>query len=311
LRLAKKLVDVEDLMVWAAAELARKRPPGAVSAPALDVSRGDRELVGKWDRPMGYAPMSPMFSAGLARAGCARGDPPHPDALVIEQALERAKLAPPAPMIDADDLAHGLGFALDTAGPMRKALGNSATLMVVHGRLSKRPSLGFEPMQPTARRAANGKPGVWRLESWSEPTFDDHAHAYRTVEAACGPKRKDAYPSGAYGVLDWAPDPQSRVEERAAYAGWLAGLFWMVEALSGRLESRAALAPRAALRPWMGERDGAAVHDLYGPGADRVYSRGEAATVAAERNFGRRRAVQGGAVYVGVGDDGDAGVWEA
>ena len=85
----KRLQDVEDLIVWAASELARKRPGKVVSLPVFNVSRADREIVGKWSRPMGFPPMSPMFAAGFGQAGAARGDPPHDDALIVEAVCDK------------------------------------------------------------------------------------------------------------------------------------------------------------------------------------------------------------------------------
>ena len=308
--MAKKLVDVEDLMVWAASELSRKRP-GKVVQLRLDVSRTDGELTGRWNRPMGYPPMSPMFAAGLARAGVARGDPPHDDALIVEDALERLRLIRPEPRIEDSDLAFGLGFAVECAKPHARALGQASNLAIVSGRLGKRPDLRLQALEPEPRRAPNGKPGVWRLESWAEPTFGDHATMHRLVETPCPPKRKDSYATGAYCIVDWRPEPQELVDERATYAGWVAGLFWLAADLSGKLETRSALTPRAALRPWMGERDGEPVRDLYGSGADRVFGGDEAAALKAERAAGRRRPVQGGSVYHAPGGRAQSGAEEA
>ena len=296
--MAKKLVDVEDVVVWAAAELSRKRPGGAPRAPALNVSRTDRELVGKWDRPMGAPSMHPMWAGGFGQAGVARGDPPHEDALAVEAAIERLRLTKPElpAWIDAD-LVDGFGFSLDAVGALRAALANVANLVLVHGRLGSRPTLRLEPLEISAKLSANGKPGVWRRECWDEPTFDDHARASRFVEVACAATRKGVYPAGAYGVLEYAPDPQEIVNERAEYAVWRAGLEWLAAALSDALESRTALAPRAARRPWMGDRDGAAAPDLFRPGAEGVWSGDEAATLAAERAAGKRRPRGGGSVY--------------
>ena len=108
---------------------------------------------------------------------------------------------------------------------------------------------------------------MWRQECWDGPTFDDHGHAWRQVEVACSPIRKDLYPAGAYGIVEFTPAPQELVNERAEYAVWRASLVWLAAALSGALKSRAALPPRAAARPWMGERDGEPVRDLFGAGA--------------------------------------------
>ena len=296
--MAKKLLDVEDLVVWAADELSRKRPGKVVALPVFNVSRADREIVGRWNRPMGFPPMSPMFAAGFGQAGVARGDPPHEDALTVEAAIERLRLTAPelSPDVEAG-LVDGLGFALDAGGALQAALRNAANLLLVHGRLGSRPSLRLEPPEVSAKLAANGKPGVWRLESWAEPTLDDHADARRVVEVACSPLRKELYPAGAYGVVEFSPSPQELVNERAEYAVWRAALVWLAAALSGALESRSALPPRAAERPWRGERDGEPVRDWFGVSAERVYGPDEAATAAAERAVGRRRPVAGGSVY--------------
>lgn len=296
--MAKRLCDVEDLVVWAASELARKRPGKGARTPALDVGKFDRELVGRWHSPMGYPPMSPMFAAGFGQAGGCRGDPPHEDALTVEAAIERLRFTKPAlPAWIDGDLLDGFGFPLDAVGALRAPLANAANLLLVHGRLGSRPSLRLEPPELSAKLAANGKPGVWKQECWDEPTFDDHKRASRTVEVVCVATRKGVYPAGAYGVVEYAPDPQEIVNERAEYAVWRAALVWLAEALTGALESRTALAPRAAARPWMGERDGEPVRDLFRPGADGVWSGDEAATLAAERAAGRRRPRAGGSVY--------------
>jgi hypothetical protein len=312
--MGKKLVDVEDLMVWAANELARKRPGGQARPPSLGLNRADREIVGKWDRPMGYPSVSPMFAAGLSRSGGARGDPPHDDALVVEQAIERLRLARHFTVPDCMEavLCAGLGFALDAASALRRALGNIANLVLVHGRLASRPSLRLEPPAPSPKLAPNGKPGVWRLEAWAEPTFDDHAHAQREVETpVTSLKRRNQYPDGAYGVLEYSPTPQDLVEERAEYWGWRFGLAWLAAELGGKLESRTALAPRAAIAPWLGDRDGEPVRDLFAPGAPGVFGAHEAATLEAERRTSRRRTVAGGNIYAWRARDDGSGAQEA
>jgi hypothetical protein len=293
-----KLLDVEDLLIWVAAELARKPPEtGRAARQAFDVSRADRELVGRWDRPMGFPAVSPMFSPGISRGGRGRGEPPHPDALRVESALEALRLTSPPCVIDEPDIAHDLGFRLDVAGELRAALRNAANLVIVHGRLASRPMLRLKPLEASPRLASNGKPGVWRREEWLEPTFADHAQTSRFVEVRVVAIRKNLYPTGAYGVVDWSPSPGDVLAERAEYAAWLSGLVWIAQSVSGALESRAALPPRAAARPWMGERDGEPIRDVTGPGADRVYSAADAAGLAGERRAGRRRPRAGGATY--------------
>jgi hypothetical protein len=298
----RKLLDVEDVVVWAAGELARKRPGNVAALPVLG-SKRDRELVGRWARPMGHPPISPIFALGLGTRG-ARGDPPHADALIVEAAIgETARIlaAPGAgrALAQGAGLAAGLGFRLDAEGAIAAAAANVGNLLLVHGRLASRPLIRLDPPEVSAKLADNGKPGVWRRETWAEPTWGDHAEASRAAEVPVRASRKNLYPPGAYGRLEYAPDPQETVNERAEYWVWRAGLSALAEALSGRMESRTALPPRAAARPWLGERDGGAVGDLFAPGAPGVYGAEEAARLQGDREGARRRPVYGGSVYRG------------
>jgi hypothetical protein len=295
--MAKRLIDIEDLVAWGASELTRKRPGKAAPRAAFDVDRADRELVGRWTRPASFPAMHPMFAAGLGKPGGARGDPPHADALRLEEALARLAVSPPPVDIDELQLCAGLGFALDAAGAMRAALANVRNLLLVQGRLAIRPFLRLEPPTATPRLAANSKPGVWRREVWVEPTFGDYRQATREVEVAAPALRKNVYPAGAYCGLDYEPDPADLLHERAEYAAWHAGLLWLAAELAGGLESRAPLPPAAAARPWLGERDGEPVRDLFGPGAEGVHSGDQAATLEAQRRAGRRRPIGGARVY--------------
>ena len=156
-----KLLDVEDLLVWAASELARKRHGKAAARPAFDLNRADRELVGRWTRPMGIPSVQPMFSAGLGKSGGAPGSPPHADALRVEEALDRlAKLSPPC-MTNAGDLVAGLGFPVDIAGALRAALANAANLLIVHGRLASRPLVRFGSNQSEGTESGANSGQAW------------------------------------------------------------------------------------------------------------------------------------------------------
>ena len=293
----RKLVDIENALAWAAAELARQGPPGRRAPLRSLVGRTDAELLGSATRPAKIPSIAPMWRAGHGR-GAGFGDPPHADALIIGEAIDTMRAAPPPCAITADELALGLGFAVDAAGALRSALANVRNLVLVYARLARRPVLRLDPLEPRPRLAANGKPGAWRVERWNEPTFGDHTQAARDVEVAVTAKRKNDFPVGAYGVVEWEPRPQELVDERAEYAAWRAGLEWLTGALAGALESRALLAPRAAWRPWAGEQDAEPVRDLFAPGALGVYD--STSTIEAARATRQRRPHAGARVYTGA-----------
>jgi hypothetical protein len=79
------------------------------------------------------------------------------------------------------------------------------------------------------------------------------------------------------------------VNDRAGYLVWRLGLEALVEALSGKLETIAALPPAAAMFPWTGEKNGDRPRDLFGFGANRVHAPVEARELAAQRPRGTRR----------------------
>lgn len=74
---AKKLIDAEDLVRWAASEELRKKRSSTIRAPlALSLSKGDGELVGKWTRPPGFPAIHPMFAAARGSGPGALGSRP-------------------------------------------------------------------------------------------------------------------------------------------------------------------------------------------------------------------------------------------
>ena len=238
------------------------------------------------------------LSPAIGGAGGARIEPPHGDALRFEAALQRLEFAAPRFPIDAGAIVAGLGFPdLDVAGALRAALANAANLVLIAGRLAKRPVLWLEPLELRPKLAPNGRPGTWRRETWAEPTFGDHTQAVRELDVAVTATRRNLYPSGSFCVVEYEPDPIEIVCERAEYCAWRASLVWLAREFSDALETRAPLPPRAAAFPWLGDVDGEPVHDLFRPGAEGVFSGDEAATLAAERGAGRRRPIAGARVY--------------
>jgi hypothetical protein len=285
---AKRLLDVEDVVRWACADdLPKKRPASEPQRPRLGdlVGRADRLLVGRATRPAGFPRISPMFTKGFAQGSSrAVGGEPHPDALVIEAAIAKVAAAGLGQFAAGEleaAIAPDIGVPVDAAGAIAAARANTANLVLVHGRLGSRPG-GAEAFAVRPRLAANGKPGVWRIERLMVPGLEEA----RDYETPVKPIRKDVYPPGSYCRIEFEPNPQLVVNDRADYLAWRLALDALAEALSGKLQTITALAPAAALLPWTGEADGYRPSDLFGAGAERIYALAEAHELERQRSVG-------------------------
>lgn len=301
---AKRLLDVEEVVNWACQELAACRAAPADLRPGgLAISRLDASLVGRWTFPPGIPSVSPMFAGGFASAvsastagsswrrggGSSRWADPDPDALAIEAAIG-GLAARMAGFAAPEELALDIGLAVDIDGAFAHSLANVGNLLLAHGRMGNRPEWRSEPPAATPRLAANGKPGVWRRAAAAEPILGGGLVEREYEEAVSSLKRRDTYPDGSYGVIDWDPDPQAGVVSgRADYLAWRLGLETLAAELSGTLQAIAALPPAAALLPWLGEADALKPADLFGAGARRVYSRMEQSAISARRSARERR----------------------
>jgi hypothetical protein len=233
-----------------------------------------------------------MFARGFVQASSrAGGGDPHPDALVLAETIAGVAAAGldrfAAGELEAA-IAGDIGVPIDAAGAIAAARANIGNLILVHGRLGRRPD-GAEAFAVKPRLAANGKPGIWRIER----LMDLRLNEPRDFELPVKPIRKDIYPPGSYCGLEFDPDPQLAANDRAEYLVWRLALEALAEALSGRLETITALPPAAALFPWKGEKDGDRPRDLFGSGAERIYELAEVRGLEAERRNGVRRPTSG------------------
>jgi hypothetical protein len=289
---AKRVVDVENVVRWAAGDEApKRRPGGAPPRPRLGdlVGRADCLLVGRAVRPAGFPRISPMFTKGFAQGSSRAAGGPHPDALVIDEVIAEVAAAGLGQFAAGEleaAIVGDIGLPVDAAGAIAAARANIANLVLVHGRLGSRPD-GAEAFAVKPRLAANGKPGIWRVERLMDLRFDEA----RDFETPVKPIRKDVYPPGSYCGIEFDPDPQIAANDRAEYLVWRLALEALAEALSGRLETITALPPAAALLPWTGERDSDRPCDLFGAGAERIHGLAEARELEARRARGARREI--------------------
>jgi hypothetical protein len=297
---AKRLMDVEELVRWACGqELPKKRGSATWRAPAefrSAVPRRESSLLGRWNAPAGYPEISPMFAHGFASPNLSgRGGSPDDDAILVEAAILGLSLGNFD--FDAEELSFGIGLPVDVEGAFASAAANVSNLLLTHGKLGNRPSLGDGQFAIGPKLAPNGKPGVWRIEAEVAGTFGG-GDVTREFEApVVAMKRRHLYPDGAYGVLVYNPDPQEIVNDRAVYLAWRMGLDLLGEALSRRMERITAVPTAAAMMPWRGDLDGDPVRDLFGAGAGAVRGPLEVARMSGDRALGaRRRLSVGGAL---------------
>lgn len=289
---ANRVMDVEDVLSWAYGdELSKRR-----DAVASNLARNDASLVGKWTSPAGFPSVSPMFagfhggsSSSTAGSSWDRGPlsprsagPPHADALKVETAV--SLLADALAGLQAPDhLALDIGLPVDIDGAFAAALANVANIIIVHASRGGRPSVGRELPRPAPVHAANGKPAIR-----CEVTILDIARRPYASERPAGRLRSGFYETGAFCPLEWDPDPQWIVNERAEYSVWRIALEQLVVQLAGELATISMLAPSAPIAPWLGERDAGKPPNLFAPGAPGVYTRLEVLSMEARRGQRRR-----------------------
>jgi hypothetical protein len=249
---------------------------------------------GRGRPPTGFPSVSPMFAMAVLGTAIdfsrepgfpmALGDP-HPDALLIEQAVR--DMTPGD--LDISDVPLGLDELVAPArsGPARPYLDvaklkseirdQAAGHVVMCARLGSRPALLDAPV-PEAILGNNNRPIVCRTEErvvgYVETRDPDTgalvSRVARTVQAevTCHHRGKAGYPLGAFSPLKWSPSPAGVVECRAAYAVWWAALAHLAEVLSRQvpdptpdepnrmrpyLSSIVITGPTAARLPWAGE----------------------------------------------------------
>lgn len=257
---AKRLIDAEGLVCWAASnELPKARRKTGFVFPPLHLLR-DGELVGKWNVPACYPEVSPMFSAnvgGGSAAPLAYLGEPDPDALEVERTLRSIARNPPSIEGEIQLVAHNIGddVAVAAAGrALRNARRSLAGLVLGHGALGTRPQWDHPPFATAPLRAERGgKPAVFRLGLISMPTLDG---GMVTVEGEirCEAKRRDEYPAGAYCRIEYDPDPHSVIADRADYLIWRSALAELARTLSGRLARFEPIEPAAPRAPWLNAR---------------------------------------------------------
>jgi hypothetical protein len=70
-------------------------------------------------------------------------------------------------------IAGEIGVPVDAAGAIAAARANVANPLLVHGGLGSRPEAGADGFVVKPRLAANGRPGVWRVDRPMDARLDE------------------------------------------------------------------------------------------------------------------------------------------
>jgi hypothetical protein len=81
-------------------------------------------------------------------------------------------------------------------------------LVLLHGRVRKRPVAGDGRFEVRPKLAPNG----WRIERLTDPLGGERDYEY-PVQAV----RRGLYPLGAFCRIEYEPDPQIVINDRADY----------------------------------------------------------------------------------------------
>ncbi|WP_375455744.1 hypothetical protein [uncultured Methylobacterium sp.] len=262
----KRVMDIEDALTWAYRHELPKRREG----------EGD-------GRMREFPSISPMFAI-CALGGrvenfsrepgfpAAMGEP-HPDALIIEAAVEELKAFAAHRFEGELGLLTHLPAGLDEHAAMARSMGQLFDLVRIKARLGGRPTFARTP-EPAAIVGRAGKPIIYVMR--------------HGTEQICGAEGKDRYPSGAYCAIQWE-DPKAILIERADYAAWWAAIDLLAHRLSGRLAGISVLPPAAAQRPWAGEVDAGKPRRLLDAPASRARLRDQQENELVRRLLAHRR----------------------
>lgn len=171
----------------------------------------------------------------------ATGDP-HPDALMIEAAVNKLQPMPIDAAAYRDWLAPECAAMIDPADRiLANLIVDVRPYVAMHAKMGTRPD--WQVAWKVGRKiGGNGKPIVAGIDA------------------------KGRYLNGSHCPLDIAPDPREVLNDRAEYICWHEALMDLTDALAGRLTDRIVLPPEAPARPWVdGEQRRTILADLTAP----------------------------------------------
>lgn len=288
----RRVMDVQDVLAWAyREELPKDRGLGGNGGEPCAVS--PMFAMGAFGTRVDYYHREPGFPSAIG--------PPHPDALLVEAAVERLAAFADQEIDEIPLLLPDFGeFGVDERQSVRRALGMVVGLVVKCAKLDQSPFWSTST-SPGPLYSGNGRPMVVRLEPIFSKTLTGEEVEHETLVPVTA-EHKNSYPFGAYSPLEYDPSPQSIADERAEHLVWWGALAGIASELEGKLSTIAVLSPGAAQRPWIDRRALGKPPRLFQDLRSGVHRREEREIAAAHRMLGLRRSsgARGPAVKRGV-----------
>lgn len=176
---------------------------------------------------------------------------PHLDALTIARAVK--KLDPAAlvraatvPVLD-EDLA---GFGYDTQEFLRDAAKSAPREVANYAALYSRPRCPGLP-EPRPVRLRNGWPAIKRTITRADQAATQKRQL--NFDEPCRASRGRQYPHGAFCPINWKPDPETVLRERARYLVWWSALRCIAMEHGAMLSELHLVTPAARQFPWLSQ----------------------------------------------------------
>jgi hypothetical protein len=157
---------------------------------------------------------------------------PHPDALLIEKAVDSLQGIGAIDYNDAAPIDSDLGFGLSAEGFIGHAWRSVRASVMTHAKLGSRPVADERPYPVRVFASNSRNPAVL-------------CHGLPALKS-----RKGLYPSGSACPLAWEPSPESVMRDRADYLVWWSALDYLSGEVAGRVESLVINGPLAPQQPW-------------------------------------------------------------
>ena len=277
-----RVIDIQDLLVWAyREELPKDRGLGG-SGRGEPCAVSPMFAMGAFGTRVDYFHREPGFPSAMGA--------PHPDALLVEAAVERLATHAEQAVDEQLDLAPDFGaLGVDEGHAVRRALAMMPAMVARCAKLQKAPFWSSDVVPRPIYVGGNGRTLVVRREPQFSKALTGEEVEHEVIVQVTA-EQKGSYAFGAYSPLQYEPDPQSVVDERAEYLVWWGALNALAADLADKLTTFSVRPPSARQRPWTDEAVLGYTPRRLDDISDRVASHEQRMIAAAHRQLGLRRA---------------------